>query len=393
MTSLLLLLALSLPAAPETPVEVVLEALDGSLTRVPAAELRVPAPAALEAVVVRFDGAAPGGGATPAEVTLAGGDRLRGVSLSGEGEQLSVELVGGVRVDLSVEEVDSVLFRERLPAVPDAVIERAPEGDRIWIVTGDVLDRDDGAVEGFGPEGVDFDGLLGRKRYPWSDVAALFVEYDPPAPLSAADGELPVVVDLVEGSRLRGRFLSLDASGLALGRDGGRELFLPLSSLAELSVDDGRVAFLGALPPARTEEGSPFGDDLGLVRGHRVDEAVHGAPLLAGGRRWARGIGVQAPSRIGWDLDGGWRTLRGSVALDDSVQRLAARGSVVFRITSEGELLWESGVVRGGDAPIQLPELDLTGRTELTLEADMSTELHMGDRADWLRMMLVRAEP
>jgi hypothetical protein len=122
----------------------------------------------------------------------------------------------------------------------------------------------------------------------------------------------------------------------------------------------------------------------------RRDRSTTGGPLRAGGRVWSRGLGVHAPSRVEYSLGGSWRGLRGSVAVDDEVVHLPARGSVRFRIHGDGELLWESAVLRGGDPPVAFPELDLAGVQTLLLEVDMAEELHAGDRADWLRLILVR---
>jgi hypothetical protein len=99
---------------------------------------------------------------------------------------------------------------------------------------------------------------------------------------------------------------------------------------------------------------------------------------------------VHAPSRVVYDLGGAWSSLRAEVAVDDSVVPLPARGSVRFRVLADGELRWESEVLHAGDPPRAVPPLDLAGVEELVLEVDPVDELHVGDRADWLRPVLVR---
>ena len=47
--------------------------------------------------------------------------------------------------------------------------------------------------------------------------------------------------------------------------------------------------------------------------------------------------------------------------------------------------------LRGGDPPMPLPALELKGAQELVLEVDVADDLHVADRADWLRMLLVRS--
>jgi hypothetical protein len=93
-----------------------------------------------------------------------------------------------------------------------------------------------------------------------------------------------------------------------------------------------------------------------------------------------------------WSLEGSAYTrLRGAVGIDDSTRMLpdVAQGSVVFRVLLDGETAWESPVVRGGDRPVVLPDIELGTAGELALEADMAGDFR-GDRANWLRMLLVR---
>ena len=100
---------------------------------------------------------------------------------------------------------------------------------------------------------------------------------------------------------------------------------------------------------------------------------------------------MHAPSKLHFALQEDYRELVGSCAIDDGALRnpRRARGAVVFRVHLDGELAWESGLVRGGDEPVELPRLQLSGKKELVLEVDPSGS-HAGDRANWLRMVLVR---
>ncbi len=203
---------------------------------------------------------------------------------------------------------------------------------------------------------------------------------------------MPVVVELRGGGRLSGTLLGLDARGCRLAAGGNPEIFLPARLLDEVAVDDGSYRFLSQMPVSDGGPRSPWGasDDLGMVYPHRMDRARNGAPLLAGGRRWARGIGVQAPSRLTWALAEGWKELRCLVAIDDQVlDQGNRRGSVIFRVRVDGELRYESPVVLGGNAPRPTEAIDLRGAKELVLEVDELDD-HVMDRADWLRPILVR---
>jgi len=238
---------------------------------------------------------------------------------------------------------------------------------------------------------VRFDSVLGTTDFGWDELAALFVEVLDQGAAAAPKG-IPVAVDLVDLSRVRGTLEHLDGNGCKLSVAGGADIEIPWARIEELLVEDGTLRFLSDLDPAGEEGfGTPFDDDLGMRWPHRIDRSATGEPLQVGGREIARGIGMHAPSKVRWQLDGSWKSLRGAVAIDDSVLRNgeAARGAVTFRVLGDGKVLWESGVLRGGDAALPMPKVPIEGVHELVLEADPGSDF-TGDRADWLRVLLAR---
>lgn len=387
----LLALFAALPAGSGTAGEVFLERPDGEVLRFEAAGFTTRDPREHGASLVRFGVQAAGAGWQPElEVESVDGLRVRGRLLGGEGEELFLELVGGSRLPLSIEEVRRVDFHGRIPASFTGRIERAESGDRVYFARGAGLDRVDGTLLEFDGEGLKVDSALGPFPVRWRDVAVILVAPLDEGPAKPDPDAVPIVVDLVDGSRLRGALVSLRGDELGLRTPSGRGVRLPASAVAEVLVDDGRLAFLSDLTPIAAEEGSPFGDELGMTWPHRRDRSVSGGPLTAGGRRWSRGLGVHAPSRLTYALGGEWSRLRVTVAIDDEVLRLPARGSVRFRVLVDGEERHASRIVRGGEPPLELPPIDLAGARELVLEVDMADELHVADRADWLRPILVR---
>jgi hypothetical protein len=156
-------------------------------------------------------------------------------------------------------------------------------------------------------------------------------------------------------------------------------------------LDDPRLVFLGDLPYESLGPAGLFGDDYGLAWPPRLDRSVGGAVLRVAGRPFARGLGVHAPSRLAFDLPPGG-ALRGAVGVDDSVLALPAEGSVIFRLHWRGAVVWESPELSSGDAPLELPALDLAAGGRLELEVDPASDSIMGDRADWLGLRIVRAE-
>jgi hypothetical protein len=393
--------ALELALQAEAP-SMVLEDLSGAIRRLPLAELELGNLAASDVLFLRPEGLdVPT--AQPSEesawLQLVGGDRVHARVRGGAGDLLRVELLGQAEWVVSVERIVSLVFSARVSAEVQAGLAPAERGDVLfWLRDGGDLDRVPGTLIEFSAEGPRLESSFGARTYPWNEVAALFIEVlEEPEP-RASETELPglragarVGLDLIDGGRLHGVLRALDAGSCRVETAPGRELTLPLGAVAELAADDGRARYLSELEPELAEEGSSFGDDLGLVWRHRRDGCVTGGPLRAGGRTWRRGLGVHAPSRLTWELDGSWTELRGAVAIDDQVLMLAARGSVIFRVQVDGEQRFESPVVHGGDPPVEFPPIALKGARKLTLEVDMDGDHFVADRADWLRLLLVRS--
>lgn len=373
----------------------VLEGLDGSRRELDASGVSIEDPRTRDAYLVRPQGFAVAAqveavGAM-AQVRLADGDELRGRIAGGEGESLHLELIGGVELPIDITQIEEILLPANLPQGQLEPMEAPAEGDRLYRRTGSRLDRIDGTVDSFEAEGIRFDSVLGAKTLPWDEVAALYVEVLGDSDPTPTPGRTPVVCDLIDGSRVRGELIRIDSTTCRM-RVAGAELALELAHVVEIVVDDGALLFLSEVTALREEEqGVPFGDELGMVWPHRVDRNTTGGALRTGGRVWRRGIGMHAPTRVLWSLDGEYRRLRGHVGIDDSAlfNPEDSRGSVIFRVLLDGKQVWESSVVRGGDGAIVIPEIQLGRAKELTLEADMAGDFR-GDRANWLRMMMIR---
>ncbi|MBL8857744.1 MAG: NPCBM/NEW2 domain-containing protein [Planctomycetes bacterium] len=353
-------------------------------------------PRTLGAHVVRFEGLPSiqsTKGSDTARVELQSGERLFGNVTRAGDETLNVLLAGNVQLGVHLEDIRSIQFERRLPTAWNAPLERAQEGDRVYRRKNDTLERIDGGVEAFGETSFRFhDERIGSLEVAWSELVALFIDSSHSTRAAQAESAVPIVVDLFDHSRIHGALTKIDSLGVALVRRGGEALRIPGGLVAQVLVDDGRVVFLSDLAPQSAPPSVPFGDDLGMRWPHKSDASVMDTPLTAGGRVYARGLGVHAPSRLTWALDGSFEALRGAVAVDDSVLRLPERGSVRFRVLVDGVKRFESKILRGGDAPlpIQLDPPSLVGAKELVLEVDTAEDNFVADRADWLQVLLVR---
>src|SRR5438105_2943009 len=277
----------SAPANPaKSNARVVLEGLAGEAKVLPLAGFQTVDPRLLGAHLVRFEGLPPArtlpASADAAVVELAGGDRLCGLVRRGQAEALDIEIAAGLHVSATLDDLASLSFPARLPPSWHGALEPAKEGDRLYRRQGEGVERIEGGVEEFGTEDVRFhDARVGRLSIPWSEVVALFVENSARENKAASEpnGAVPILVDLLDRSRLHGRLEKLDASQLTFVARRGQRLVLPVSAIGLVLVDDKSVVFLSDIAPKKAVDSAPFGDDLGMTWPHRMDASVTGAPL------------------------------------------------------------------------------------------------------------------
>jgi len=104
-------------------------------------------------------------------------------------------------------------------------------------------------------------------------------------------------------------------------------------------------------------------------------------PLTIGGKVFQRGFGTHAEGLLHVKLDGGAQKFTASVGVDDEVNNNPA-SSVEFFVIGDGKTLWNSGVMRAGDAA-KTCDVDLTGVKSLTLKVGEAGDGNTWDHADW----------
>jgi hypothetical protein len=383
-----------LPTAPPAQAQrqVHVQSREGAWSPRPLSGFEFSALGDLKAIAVRVDPPpgprAEGPASERANLRLGEQDWVVARIASAAGEALQLELAGGGRLEVAIDDVLSIAFVSRLAGAPPLPPER---GDRLYWLRPRGVDRVDGSFQEFSAEGVVFDSALGVRAFPWSEVGALMIE-----PLGArspaARSAKSVSVDLALGGRLHGELERVEQGVAHLRWRGGASLALALDALDQIVLDDGSVSHLSASAPARALEGWPPDDDSGMRWPYQLDRSVMGGPLRAGGKVWTRGVGVHAPSRLEWELDGSWKALHGAVAIDDSVELLAYRGSVQCAIYLDGAEapVWRSGRIEGGTAPTSFGAIDLSGVRRVALQVEMDERLYVADRLDWLDLRLVK---
>lgn len=150
-----------------------------------------------------------------------------------------------------------------------------------------------------------------------------------------------------------------------------------------------------------------------------VGKAVSGEQLKVGGVSYTDGVGVQADSRMKFNLMGNSNSFSCKVGVNDnsvdysnpdlikiplvdgtmifytsvekgkefrgigSADGTVGKGSVVFRILGDGKELFNSGVMHGGE-PARPVNLEIRGIQTFELIAEDAGDGISGDHADWI---------
>jgi hypothetical protein len=327
-------------------------------------------------------------------VVLSGGGQLvtaadwsGGAAVRLEGEEVVVlsDTFGEVRLPRS--HVRGCVFAQRNhPDDRARLVEEARsaggDGDSVWLTN---RDRLNGKLTELSRGSLTMNIDAGTAKLPLSRVEAVGIgSSHQPSDIRRQSG---FVVGLRDGSLLY-------ADGIrASENDLGLEFFEGMK-LAGRRADDlvfvqslgGRFAYLSDLEAA-TYRHVPY---LSVEWLYKRDRNVEGNPLMAGGKRYLKGIGMHSASRLTYRLGGIYRRFDAAAAIDDSAD---GRGSVTFGVfvlrNGQWEEAYTSQIVRGGDAPVPV-SVDVGGAGGLTLTVDYADRGDELDRANWLDARLIR---
>ena len=107
------------------------------------------------------------------------------------------------------------------------------------------------------------------------------------------------------------------------------------------------------------------------------------------GRRYNRGLGTYASSRIDYRLDGRQKWFISDIGIDDET---GGGGSVVFKVYADGKRIFSSNIIRGSDA-IQQVKLRVSHVRKLTLIVSDAGDGSTDDHANWANARVVSYKP
>jgi alpha-galactosidase len=121
-----------------------------------------------------------------------------------------------------------------------------------------------------------------------------------------------------------------------------------------------RYPYLSDLAPAFADNGlGPIELNISNGEGGIGD----GRALTLADRSYGKGLGVHAPSDVRYDLGGTCMAFAADIGLDAEVGQ---NGTAIFQVWADGALIYDSGALHGGMAPVPV-HLDIPGVHELRL--------------------------
>lgn len=147
----------------------------------------------------------------------------------------------------------------------------------------------------------------------------------------------------------------------------------------EIDAPQKDVLHLSTLNPTAFEGPNELGVDY-RVRADGTKE-----PLAVGGYTYGRGIGMHAPSRATYAIDGSYARFRAIVGLAPSS---IGKGTVQFVVQGDGRTLFRSPVLRTDSAPLEV-DVDVSDVRRLTLIAEPTDDGHSFDHANWVDAVLL----
>lgn len=325
----------------------------------------------------------PAGAVQGVELFLRGGGHIAGTIVDSTENGIIAETPLDPRTEIGFRELSAMRFHDAAPdarsetLLADTLADRKPGVD-VLITRGE---RDAtmlrGSVQRIGPDGGTF-VFNGRERSFGFDKVHAIVFATPPgehAPASA-------VAELRDGSVLPGTLLAMDADSIRFDGAIGGERTWPIDQVARVVIHSDRVAHVSDLKPVRTDFEGMLHRDWPIG----VDETVSGGPLMLGGKRFERGLGVHSKTTLVYQIDAAFERLVATVGIDDAYR---PRGSVVFRIIGDGRTLLDTGTITGADEPRTI-NVDVTGTGELSLVVDFGPDLDLADHAIWASARLIK---
>lgn len=336
----------------------------------------------------------PSPGPDDVEIILGTGDRLIGTL--GDSQPEAVQLITSSLGTITVpfKNIDQVRFlghRAEWPKIEDKV-----ERDTLFTSSGD---KPSGIVTSVGRGEIVYIHYRRKREVKLPTKDAVLVCFVATGAAKALPTSLYAIVQLTDGSEVRGTPKSYGAGGLTFTDLFETERTVPPGKVAGLYFKNGRVIYLSDLPPSKVDENAnyirgaePLPGDLAYPW-QRDANAGDGGRLRIRNQEYRKGIGVHARSALTFDLAGGFSRFQAVVGIDDHAIRLTGQdpvGNVSFIVSGDGKVLERRDGITSKSAPLAF-SVDIKGVRQLTLLVDFGEDQSgQGDFADWALARIIR---
>lgn len=195
---------------------------------------------------------------------------------------------------------------------------------------------------------------------------------------AAPAGEL----ECPDGSRIAFADATFASGKVRLTGTAAGELTVAAGSIAALRFRSAKFAYLSDLAPAEARQVGYFGES----QPHVKDRAVGGGPLVLGGTRFEKGLGLHTRCELTWDLGGQYRRLVATAGIDDA----SPLGTAYLTILGDGKPLVSRLRLDRKAAP-QPVAVDVSGVKRLVVLAEFGDGgFGAGERVDLADAKLIR---
>jgi hypothetical protein len=319
-------------------------------------------------------------------IFLSTGDRLRMTPLVIDDESIvakwnSFSLLPPVSLPLE-------LCRGIVMSVPSSARQQGRSFDRLLnhqdevdLITLSNADRIEGEFVSLKDEHFTLDTSIGEVQTSTSQTQSLV--FNPDLVSIPEASEMFTVLVLSDGSTLHVRSISSDGDLMIAESIGGFEFSIPVTTLRTIRFYDTNKIDLTGLQSASTTV-VPY---LSTARQPQVNRNVIGGFVSLRGRLASTGFGVASGTTQTWNLAGGYSQFRTTVGVDDAAM---GAGSVVFKVVVDGDVLWESELLTGKSAAVDVPSVDLSSAERLSLVVETADRGSVLDYANWCEPVLIR---
>ena len=169
------------------------------------------------------------------------------------------------------------------------------------------------------------------------------------------------IIEECNGRRISARDFLLSKGKLEISTSLGLVHLIPVENITRIDFSIGKVVYLSDLEPDSVRW-TPYLDIRGASEAMeqyyapRRDEGREHQPLVTGGKKYTKGLGLYSRTEMTFRLPAGAKKFKALAGIDDSVRDV---GGVRLVISTDGKKIFDKSIT-GSDGPVDI-DLDVAG--------------------------------